>query len=235
MELEITHLYYDILNTYGDEGNIKIIEMRAKKRGIDVSVKKVSVGEKLSDTDILFLGGGQDYEHGIITEDLKNKADFIKSYTENGGTSLFICGGYQLMGEYLPDANGKKIKGAGVLPSYTEAEAVRFTGDIVVKSNLETIVGFENHSGRTYLTGGETLGEVLVGKGNNGKDKTEGLVYKNAIGTYMHGPLLSKNPALCDDIIRRSLIKRYGSCVLEPLSDKYENLAKQDMLKQLGL
>ncbi len=233
MVLEITHLYHDFLNTYGDEGNIKIIEMRAKKRGIDVSVKKVSVSDKLSDTDILFLGGGQDYEYNLIAEDMKIKAEFIREYTENGGASLFICGGYQLMGSYLADTKGKKIKGAGVLPVHTEAENARFTGNIVLKNSLETIVGFENHSGRTYLDGGEALGEVLYGSGNNGKDKTEGCVYKNAIGTYMHGPLLSKNPALCDDLIRRAMIRKYGSCVLEPLSDKFELLAKKEMIKRL--
>ncbi len=234
MELEIVHLYHDLLNTYGDDGNIKLIKRRAEKRGISVNVKNISVGDSLKSADILFLGGGQEYEQTIVSEDIiKNKADFIKGYTEDGGVGLFICGGYQLMGEYYADSSGKKVKGALVLPIHTEGTDGRFTGNIIVKNSLETLVGFENHSGKTYLDGGEALGEVVFGNGNNGKDKTEGIRYKNAVGTYMHGPLLSKNPALCDDLIRRAMIKKYGSCVLEPLSDTYELLAKQDMIKKL--
>ena len=137
------------------------------------------------------------------------------------------------MGEYYVDASGKKISGVKALPIRSEAGSERFTGNIMVKGELETIIGFENHSGRTYLEGGKSLGEVIVGKGNNGKDKTEGCVFNNALGTYMHGPLFSKNPALCDDLLRRALIRKYGSCVLEPLSDKFELLAKQDMINRL--
>ncbi|MDO5477867.1 MAG: glutamine amidotransferase [Clostridia bacterium] len=234
MELEIVHLYHDLLNTYGDDGNIKLIKMRAEKRGINVNIKKVSVGDSIGNTDILFLGGGQEYEQTLACEDiLKSRVDFIKGYTEDGGVGLFICGGYQLMGEFYADASGKKVKGASVLPIHSEAGEGRFTGNIIVRSSLETLVGFENHSGRTFLDGGEALGEVLFGNGNNGKDKTEGIIYKNAVGTYMHGPLLSKNPALCDDLIRRAMIRKYGSCILEPLEDEYELLAKQDMIKKL--
>ena len=234
MELEIVHLYHDLLNTYGDDGNVKILKIRAEKRGINVTVKKVSVGDSFKDTDILFLGGGQDYEQTLAAEDMvKNRAELIKSYTEDGGVGLFICGGYQLIGGYFVDGAGKKIKGADVLPVHSEAGEGRFTGNIIVKNSLETLVGFENHFGRTYIDGGEALGEVLFGNGNNGKDKKEGVIYKNAIGTYMHGPLLSKNPALCDDLIRKAMIRKYGSCVLEPLSDNYELLAKTDMIKKL--
>ncbi len=234
MELEIVHLYHDLLNTYGDDGNVKIIKMRAEKRGIDVTVKKITVGDALKNTDILFLGGGQEYEQLLAAEDIiKNRTEFLKSYIEDGGAGLFVCGGYQLMGEYFSDASGKKVKGASVLPIYTDSTDGRFTGNILVKNSLETLVGFENHSGATYLHGGESLGEVLYGKGNNGKDKTEGCIYKNAIGTYMHGPLLSKNPALCDDLIRRAMIRKYGTCILEPMEDKYELLAKKDMIKRL--
>lgn len=234
MELEIVHLYHDLLNTYGDDGNIRLLKMRAERRGICVNIKKVTVGDSLRDADILFLGGGQEYEQTIVSEDiLKKRADFLKSYVEDGGTGLFICGGYQLMGEFYADNTGKKVKGAAVLPIHTEGSDGRFTGNIIARNNLETLVGFENHSGKTYLDGGEALGVVLLGNGNNGKDKTEGCVYKNAIGTYMHGPLLSKNPALCDDILRRAMIRKYGSCVLEPLPDKFELLAKKEMIRRL--
>ncbi|MBQ2941087.1 MAG: glutamine amidotransferase [Clostridia bacterium] len=234
MELEIVHLYQDLLNTYGDNGNILLIKRRAEKRGISVKIKNVSVGDSINSADILFLGGGQEYEQSLVCDDIiKNRADFLKGYTEDGGVGLFVCGGYQLMGEYFADASGKKVRGASVLPVRTEGSDGRFTGNIIVNSSLETLVGFENHTGKTYLEGGESLGEVMFGNGNNGKDKTEGIRYKNAVGTYMHGPLFSKNPALCDDLIRRAMIRKYGSCVLEPLSDTYELLAKQDMIKKL--
>ncbi len=234
MEIEIVHLYYDLLNTYGDDGNIKILKMRAEKRGIEVSVKKVSVGDTFKNADIIFIGGGQDKEQAIASEDaVKNRADFLRGYINDGGTGLFVCGGFQLMGEYYVDAAGKKMAGANAIPVRSEAGSERFTGNIMVESELETLIGFENHFGRTYLEGGKSLGEVKIGKGNNGKDKTEGCVYNNAVGTYMHGPLFSKNPALCDDLIRRAVIRKYGSCILEPLPDKFELLAKQEMIKRL--
>ncbi len=234
MELEIVHLYHDLLNTYGDDGNIKILKMRAEKRGIEVIVNRVSVGDSLKKADLIFIGGGQDAEQAIAAEDvLKNRTDFLKGYTEDGGAGVFVCGGYQIMGEYYVDASGKKMKGASVMPIRSEAGSERFTGNILVRNELETLVGFENHYGRTFLEGGCSLGEVIVGKGNNGKDNTEGCIYKNIVGTYMHGPLFSKNPALCDDLIRRAMIRKYGSCTLEPLSDKFELLAKQDMIKRL--
>ncbi len=233
MELEIVYLYHDLLNSYGDEGNIKILKKRAESRGILVKIQKVSVGDSIKSADILFIGGGQDKEQKIACEDLKKtKKEFIKEYMKDGGCGLFVCSGYQIMGDYYFDESENKIKGASILPLHTEYTKERVTGNIFVRNSLETLVGFENHSGKTYLDGGEALGEVILGFGNNGSDKTEGCVYKNFYGTYMHGPLLSKNPALSDNLIRSAMIRKYGSFVLEPLDDSFELLAKKKMTEK---
>lgn len=234
MELNIVHLYHDLLNTYGDDGNIKILCDRAKRRGIDVKIDNITVGSALGKCDILFLGGGQDFEQAIASEDLiKNRRDFIKGYVEDGGAALCICGGYQLMGEYYVAADKTKMKGLSVLPIKTDAGKSRIIGNIVIENGLETLVGFENHSGRTDIGALTPLGRVLFGGGNNGEDKTEGVVYKNTVCTYMHGPFLSKNPAAADDILRRALERKYGSVTLEPLTDYYEKKAKAEMIKRL--
>lgn len=234
MELEIVHLYHDLLNTYGDDGNIKIIESRAKNRGIDVKIHNVTVGDRIGKCDLMFLGGGQDFEQTIAAEDLlKNRRDFIKGYTEDGGVSLCICGGYQLMGEYYVAADKTKMKGLSVLPIKTDAGNKRIIGNLILENELETLVGFENHSGRTFIGDLKPLGKVLFGGGNNGIDGYEGAVYKNTLCTYMHGPFLSKNPAICDDLIRRAMTRKYGQCFLEPLSDEYEKKAKMTMIKRL--
>lgn len=234
MKLEIVYLYYDLLNTFGDEGNLKILKKRAESRGIEVTIERLSVGDSIKSADILFIGGGQEKEQSIAAEDLvKTKMDFIKSYAKDGGCGLFISSGYQLMGEYYEDEAKNKIKGAFVLPVHTERGDKKMTGNILVRNALETLVGFENHSGKTYLDGGASLGEVIIGCGNNGSDKTEGCVYKNFYGTYLHGPLLSKNPAFSDNLIRTSMIRKYGSCTLEPLDDSLELGAKKYMVEKL--
>lgn len=234
MELQLVHLYHDLLNTYGDDGNIRLIAARAKARGIDVHIQKITVGDPIGECDLLFLGGGQDYEQTIASEDMiKNRGDFIRGYVEDGGVALCICGGYQLMGEYYIAADGNKMPGLSALPIYTDAGNKRFIGNLIVRSPLETLVGFENHSGRTNTGDLEPLGKVLYGHGNNGIDGKEGCLYNNVVCTYMHGPLLAKNPALCDDLIRRSMIRKYGACVLEPIDDRFENAAKQTMIKRL--
>lgn len=234
MELEIVHLYHDLLNTYGDDGNIRILAYRAAARGIDVKIHNITVGQKISGCDILFLGGGQDFEQTIASEDMqKNRLDFIRGYTEDGGVNLCICGGYQLMGEYYIAADGTKVKGLSVLPIHTDAGDTRLIGDLILAHELETLVGFENHSGRTDIGDLAPLGKVLYGGGNNGVDGKEGCVYKNTVCSYMHGPMLSKNPALCDDLIRRAMIRKYGSCSLTPLCDTIENEAKQVMIRRL--
>ncbi len=233
MELEIAYLYHDLLNTYGDEGNIKILKKRAESRGIKVNTERISVGDSIKSADILFIGGGQDKEQKIAAEDLiKNKKDFLEGYLKDGGSGLFVSSGFEIMGDYFFDEAENKIKGASILPIHTEFGGERRTGNIFVRSSLETLVGFENHGGRIYLDGGESLGEVILGFGNNVRDKTEGCVYKNFWGTNMHGPLLSKNPAFADNIIRSAMIRKYGSFVLEPLDDSLELLAKKKITER---
>lgn len=242
MELKICHMYPDLLNLYGDRGNIMCLNRRCAWRGIDVEVTDVPIGEKasLTDFDLVFIGGGQDFEQEVLLHDLHGtgKAANIISAIEDGVTFLTICGGYQMLGTYYETHDGKKCDFIGALELYTVGGRERMIGNYMFRCGGEsggsTVVGFENHSGRTWLGSGlKPLGEVLVGFGNNGEDGTEGVRYKNVFGTYSHGPLLPKNPELCDLILRTALEHRYGSAVLAPLDDTAELLAHDEMVKRL--
>lgn len=219
------------MNLYGDRGNVIAIEKRCQWRGIDVLVDKVGIGDNVdfNDYDIVFMGGGQDKEQNLMSEDLLNvKAPSLKDAAENGVVILAVCGSYQLLGNYYRAQNGTVIPGMGLLDVYTESGKDRLVGNVVVQLDSgEMIVGFENHSGRTYLGDKvKPLGKVLVGNGNNGIDGYEGAVYKNVFGTYIHGPLLPKNPVLTDMLISRALA-RHGINELIPLDDEVENMAHQ--------
>ena len=213
--IRICHLYGNLLNTYGDYGNLLMFQYLARTRGYAVTIDIVSLDEPLNenDYDFIFIGGGQDYEQRIIARDIVFKKDALKTFIEKGKVMLAICGGYQLLGEFYELANGDKIDGAGVLPHYTLNENVqRFIGDIVTKDNEFTFYGFENHQGCTYLGEGQRpLGLVEVGYGNNGVDKTEGAVYKNCIGTYFHGPFLVRNTNFAEYLIELVLTNRESS------------------------
>lgn len=168
MELNICHLYPDLLNVYGDVGNILILKHRAENRGIKVNVINVSINDEFNadDYDIVFFGGGQDYEQSIVSNDLMtNKKDELSRYINNGKVLIAICGGYQLLGKYYTAPNGEKIQGLGILDIYTEAGNTRFIGDTIIYNEdfNETYVGFENHSGRTYLNGLKPLGKCIHG------------------------------------------------------------------------
>ncbi|WP_368488175.1 type 1 glutamine amidotransferase [Clostridium sp. BJN0013] len=231
MELNICHLYPDLLNVYGDLGNILILKYRAQQRGINVNIFNISLGDPFDESkyDIAFFGGGQDYEQSIVSEDLvKNKREGILNYIENENVFLSICGGYQLLGKYYSTPQGEKLSGLNVLDIYTESGNKRFIGNTVIYNERfkETYVGFENHSGRTYIGDLEPLGKVIVGYGNNGEDGYEGCIYKNCFCTYFHGSLLSKNPELADRFISLALAKKYGAITLEPLDDELEIHAK---------
>jgi len=185
MELNICHLYPDLLNVYGDTGNILILKYRAEKRGIKVNVSNISIGDKFDgkNYDIVFFGGGQDYEQSIVSKDLNDlKKLALSSYIEGGKVFISICGGYQLLGKYYTTPDGEKLKGLGILDIYTEGGNTRFIGNTVIYNEdfKETYVGFENHSGRTYIGSLKPLGKVLAGYGNNGEDGYEGCVYKNS-------------------------------------------------------
>lgn len=238
MELNICHLYPDLLNVYGDVGNILILKHRAEQRGIKVNIINTSLNDEfdLENTDILFFGGGQDFEQSIVSNDLKTiKKDSLQKYIENEKLVIAICGGYQLLGKYYIAPNGEKIEGLGILDIYTEGGDTRFIGNTIIYNEDfdETYVGFENHSGRTYINGLKPLGKCLHGYGNNGEDKNEGCIYKNTFCTYFHGSLLSKNPELADRFLNIALSKKYGSITLDSINDELELKAKETIIKRL--
>lgn len=213
--LRIAHLYGNLMNTYGDLGNILVLDYYAKKIGLKTETEVISIGQTFdaSRYDLVLFGGGQDFEQKIISEDLKSKAAAITEYIENGGVMLAICGGYQLLGHYYIGADGQKIPGIGALDHYTlSQENHRFIGDIVIHNDTfdETYLGFENHNGRTFLGAGEQpLGRVERGHGNNGEDGTEGCVYKNTFGSYFHGPILTHNGVLAKRLLATAITNRY--------------------------
>lgn len=237
MELNICHLYPDLLNVYGDVGNILILKQRAEARGIKVNVINVSMNDDFNkdDYDIVFFGGGQDYEQSIVSEDLiNNKKTALTEYVEEEKLLLAICGGYQLLGKYYRAPNGEKLEGLGILNIYTEGGEKRFIGNTIIHNEEynETYVGFENHSGRTYINDLKPLGKCLKGYGNNGEDGKEGCIYKNTFCTYFHGSLLSKNPELADRFLKIALEKKYNDVNLEPLKDDFELKAKESIINR---
>ena len=240
MDLKILWMYNDLMDLYGDKGNIQVLKTRALKRNINVTVKTCSLNEEvdINDYDLFFLGGGADYEQNLIFEDLLKRKESIVNALNHSTTFLLICGGYQLFGKYYLDQDGNKIDGLGIFDYYTEStdRDHRCIGNIVVEAtiNNETfkIVGFENHGGQTKNV--ETpLGKVLYGHGNTYNGGQEGFINDFIIATYMHGPLLPKNPLVADILIKRALKKRYGEVSLEELDDTLENKAREVMLNRL--
>lgn len=240
MKLSICHLYPDLLDLYGDRGNILALEARCRWRGIDTEIRRVSLGEDLDFTraDILFIGGGSDREQGILVEDLMRREDNLGKAIDNGLVVLSICGGYQMLGKYYQMMNGQRIEGLGILDVWTIGGEKRLIGNVVVNldeetlgipsSKIKSLVGFENHSGKTYLGEGlSPLGKVLSGHGNNGEDSGEGVRYLNVFGTYLHGPLLPKNPHFADLLLELALKRRGDDGYLNDLDDHLEVLAHQ--------
>ena len=242
MELKILWMYHDLMDLYGDKGNIETLRYRASKRGINVVVDTCTLQEKrnIEDYDIFFLGGGADKEQTLIYKDLLARKESILKAKESGTAFLLICGGYQLFGQYYLDQDGQKIDGLGIYDYYTESSDRdhRCIGNIVVKTNIHdkevTVVGFENHGGQTKAVS-NPFGKVLVGHGNTFKGKYEGYMDAQTIATYMHGPLLPKNPAIADEVILRGLNRRYAVKQLEQLQDTLENAAHDAMLKRLNV
>lgn len=238
LKLKLVHLYPLFLNIYGDIGNVKVLKNRCEWRGIDLEIEQVNIDDKLeSGTDIYFIGGGQDRQQVEVSLEMqKNKTFFVDEYN-NDSVFLGICGGYQLMGQYYQPHDAKRLDGIGILDAYTVAGSTRFIGNVSAKMDYltpNTLVGFENHSGLTYLNG-ETkpIAEVVVGNGNNGQDRTEGARSKNAFGTYLHGSFLPKNPHFADYLIKLALKKRYNDDIeLEPLDDTIELKAHESVLNK---
>jgi CobQ-like glutamine amidotransferase family enzyme len=238
IQLRICHLYPEVLNMYGDRGNIICMKKRLAWRGIDCEVTRVGIGdtEDFSQVDLFFIGGGQDFEQKLLLADLKaGKAREITNAIEDGKTFLCICAGYQMMGHYYETHSGVRCDFLGAIDFYTVGSRRRMIGNYAFRLGEEsggsTVVGFENHSGKTYLGKDVSpLGTVLKGYGNNSQDGTEGVRYKNVFGSYSHGPILPKNPALCDRILQTALETRYGKAQLFPLGDVSEHLAHEKVL-----
>ena len=237
MELNICHLYPDILNLYGDRGNIITMKRRLEDRGIKVNIDECSIGQPLNADkyDIFFIGGGQDFEQEVLLRDLSSgKAQDIRTAVEEEKTFLAICGGYQMLGEYYKTWDGVQLDFIGAIGVHTIGAKERMIGNFLFEclpeSGGSTVVGFENHSEQVA-----PLGMMLSGNGNNGEDKTEGARYKNVFGTYSHGSLLPKNPVLCDFILQTALNHRYdGAEPLAPLDDTLELNAHRYMQERLS-
>lgn len=236
MKLVVAHLYPELMGIYGDRGNVLALARRASWHGHEVEVRHLTRGERpsLESVDVLVLGGGQDKEQVVVCEDLQGPlGQELKAAIEDGLVVLSICGGYQLLGHYYQPHRGDKLPGLSVFDAYTVAGPERFIGNVVISSPLlpagrQTVVGFENHSGLTYLgPGSQPLGTVLKGKGNNSQDGTEGAVCRNCFGTYLHGPVLPKNPALADHLLSLALARRYGVVPLTQLDDRLEVAAHE--------
>lgn len=234
MRVTIGHLYPELMNIYGDRGNVIALAKRCEWRGLQVTVKDLCLGQPLEpdECDVLFIGGGQDREQRLVCQDFAQvKGQSLRDAVERGVAVLAICGGYQLMGHFYRDADGTELPGLSIFDAYTIPGKGRLIGNVVVQAALpghedKTLVGFENHGGRTHLGAGcRPLGRVRVGHGNNGEDGTEGAVYRNAIGTYLHGSVLPKNPWLADELIVRGVRRREPSFKLSPLDDKLEQVA----------
>lgn len=214
-QLHLAHLYGDLLNTYGDIGNVLVLEYYAKQMDVELTSEVISLKTPFDSEkfDIAFFGGGQDYEQMIVSKDIQDKKQALTAFIEAGGPMLAICGGYQLLGKYYIGADGQRIEGIGALDHYTKSQDNnRFIGDIVIE-NEETgqkYHGFENHNGVTYLGKGERpLGKVLSGHGNNGQDQGEGAIYKNVYCSYFHGPILARNGQLAKRILLTALKRKY--------------------------
>lgn len=214
MKLTICHLYGNLMNTYGDNGNLLMLQHRGKKIGLDVETVLVSIGDKFEadQYDIVFFGGGQDYEQSIVSQDLQTKKEDLTRYIENNGVVLGICGGFQLLGHYYINAAGQRLEGIGAIDYYTLNQVNnRYIGDIEIHNDdvNETYLGYENHNGRTFLGPAVApLGRVVNGFGNNNEDKTEGARYKNVFCSYFHGPLLVRNQHLADRIIQTAIDRK---------------------------
>ena len=228
MKITIAHLFPDLLNQYSDRGNVTALLCRLRWRGIEAEARPYKLNDELdfSSIDIVLLGGGAEREQMLACERLSALRDDFAGYIERGGVTLALCGGYELLGQSFY-AGGAEREGLKILDLRTEKSDRRFVGDVVLASPLcpMPVVGFENHYGKTYIGAHQPLGRVLAGHGNNGEDGSEGVVYQHLIGAYLHGPLLPKNPQLCDWLLQKALANKGYPAALEPLDDAVETAA----------
>jgi CobQ-like glutamine amidotransferase family enzyme len=231
--IRVAHLYPEYLNIYADRGNIAVLANRAAWRGFELAVEPVSVDDTLEAGayDLIYIGGGQDREQALIAPDLAAKGTAIREAVDGGIALLAVCGGYQLLGRFYRDRGGAELPGAGLFPLHTVAGERRLIGDCLLECEFEpgekrTLAGFENHAGLTRLeTGADPLGRVVAGFGNDGASGFEGCRVGTAIGTYLHGPLLPRNPWLADWLLARALAHRGEPPELAELSDSLEQEA----------
>jgi CobQ-like glutamine amidotransferase family enzyme len=235
-KIVVGHLYPDYLNIYADRGNIAVLEHRAAWRGISFEYRTIGLGDPVGvgEHDLYYIGGGQDREQALIAPDLATRGERLREEVDQGAAFLAVCGGYQLLGRFYRERSGVELPGIGLLPHHTIAGERRMIGDVLLECELEpgerrTLAGFENHAGRTYLDdGADALGRVLAGFGNNGEDGFEGSRVGSAVGTYLHGPLLPRNPWLADWLIGRALARRLGEPPeLAELPDDFESSAER--------
>lgn len=250
MKINIGWLYPDLMNTYGDRGNIIALSYRSKLMGLNPIVNKISIEDPvdlISKMDILFMGGAQDTQQEIVNQDLKIKGQYLKKAIADGVPGLYVCGAYQFLGKYYKEANGNIIPGIGAFDLYTESpgpNVPRCIGHIIFESKLfpkVKLVGFENHGGRTYLADKNlAFARVIKGYGNNGEDETEGIYFKNSFGTYSHGPILPKNPEIADYLIEKA-VERKNNIVgvgrdqplLKKINNSLENKARSWVINKL--
>ena len=235
--LILGHLYPSLMNVYGDRGNIRSLQRRCAARGISLEVMPLEIGDTVAPDqfDILFMGGAQDHEQRLVASDLaEHKSGPLREAVERGVVFLGVCGGFQLAGRFYRGGEGEQLSGAGIFDLYTlhpGASSKRLIGNLAAEWEGGTLVGFENHGGRTYLgPRAEPLARVVRGFGNDGVSGFEGARYKNAFGCYLHGPVLPKNPALADRIIALAMENRYGEAILGPLDDAIELRAHDEAL-----
>jgi len=235
VKVVVGHLYPDYLNIYADRGNMAVLERRAAWRGIGFDWRAIGIGDSLlvGEHDLLYVGGGQDREQALVAPDLAARGEALREAVEAGTAVLAVCGGYQLLGRFYRDRAGEELPGAGLFPLHTIAGERRMIGDVLLECELEpgerrTVAGFENHAGRTILdAGAEPLGKVVAGFGNDGESGFEGCRLGRALGTYLHGPLLPRNPWLADRLLAQALAHRSGGELpeLAPLEDGLEAAA----------
>jgi len=231
VRIRVGHLYPDYLNIYADRGNIAVLDRRAAWRGHELEVTAVGMGDSVDPAahDLLYVGGGQDREQALVAHDIAIKGDALREAAAAGVAMLAVCGGYQLLGRFYRDRSGAELPGAGVLPLETHAGDRRMIGDVLLECELElgerrTLAGFENHAGRTLLDdGAEALGRLISGFGNDGSSGFEGCRVGRVVGTYLHGPLLPRNPWLADWVLAQAIAHQAGEApVFEPLGDELE-------------
>lgn len=236
----IAHLYPDLMNLYGDRGNLICLQKRLEWYGHDCVLEAVSLNgdPDYKRFDMIFMGGGSDREQGLVYQDLLRRSDRLWAEFDGGMPALCICGAYQLLGQYYESYDGIQLKGLGFFNFITRGQIDRLIGNVIISSSVPgdntTIVGFENHGGRTYLSDErlQPFGTVINGFGNNGQDKTEGMCFRNLIGTYLHGPLLPKNPAVADFFIH-AMANRKGAKLNAPLDDQLEHFAHQQVISRV--